>query len=184
MSNEPAPIAPAGDPASSSEPAVSAFTPPASQEELDKIINTAVARTHRKYADYDDLKSKVSGLDESLSKAKGEGRAEAESELASKLFDAEVRAAAQLAGFHDPADAVAQFGDHSGVVSGLDVDKDKLSARLTEIATEKPYLVKADQPKPKIKLKPSLGESPKAQDSPSAKGARAAAALREFSSKR
>lgn len=181
MSNEPAEVEPAGDPAPSNE---SAFTPPASQEELDKIINTAVARTHRKYADYDDLKNKVSGFDASLSQAKSEGRIEAESELAEKLFNAEVRAAAIVAGFHDPTDAIAQFGDHSGVVSGLDVDKDKLSARLTEIATEKPYLVKAEQSKPKIKLKPTLGDSAKAQESPATKGARAAAALREFSSKR
>ncbi|WP_280439021.1 hypothetical protein [Nocardia cyriacigeorgica] len=40
------------------------FKAPASQEELDKIIGSRVARVKSQYADYDDLKSKAAKLDE------------------------------------------------------------------------------------------------------------------------
>lgn len=40
------------------------FTPPATQAELNKIIADRVARERAKYADYGDLKSKASKLDE------------------------------------------------------------------------------------------------------------------------
>lgn len=39
------------------------FTPPASQEELDKIVNGAVARTHKQYEGHDDLKAKAQKWD-------------------------------------------------------------------------------------------------------------------------
>lgn len=35
------------------------FVPPASQEDLDKLINGAVARTHKQYEGHDDLKAKA-----------------------------------------------------------------------------------------------------------------------------
>jgi len=36
-----------------------AFTPPASQEELDKIINGATAKVHKRYEGFDEIKSKA-----------------------------------------------------------------------------------------------------------------------------
>lgn len=42
----------------------SQFKAPASQEELDRIIGDRLARERSKYADYDDLKSKVSRVEE------------------------------------------------------------------------------------------------------------------------
>lgn len=160
------------------------FKPITSQEEFDKAISARLQREKAKYADYEDLKSKVSGFESKLEAAKTEGRSLAESELASKLFDAEVRAAAIVAGFHDPSDALAQFGERESFIDGLKVDQKKLGERLTELATQKPYLVKADQPKPKIALKPRLNESQEKTISTENKSSRAAAALREFSSKR
>jgi len=53
--------APAGE-ATEHQP-TEGFRPPASQEELDRIINTAVARTHKKYEGFDDLKAKADLLD-------------------------------------------------------------------------------------------------------------------------
>ena len=41
-----------------------AFTPPASQADLDQIINARLARERAKFADYDDLKSKAAKFDE------------------------------------------------------------------------------------------------------------------------
>lgn len=40
------------------------FTPPATQEDLDKIINGAVARTHKQYEGHDDLKAKAARWEE------------------------------------------------------------------------------------------------------------------------
>ena len=42
----------------------SGFTPPASQDELNKIITARVERERAKYADFDDLKAKAARLDE------------------------------------------------------------------------------------------------------------------------
>lgn len=160
------------------------FKPIISQDEFDKAISARIQREKAKYSDYEDLKSKVSGFESQLEAAKTEGRSLAESELASKLFDAEVRAAAIVAGFHDPSDALAQFGERDSFIDGLTVDQKKLGERLTELASQKPYLVKADQPKPKITLKPRLSDSQEKRVSSEGKSSRAAAALREFSSKR
>lgn len=40
-----------------------AFTPPATQADLDRIIQDRVARVKNQYADYDDLKTRVTELD-------------------------------------------------------------------------------------------------------------------------
>lgn len=160
------------------------FKPITSQEEFDKAISSRIQREKAKYSDYEELKSQVSGFGSKLEEAKAEGRSLAESDLASKLFDAEVRAAAIVAGFHDPSDVLAQFGERDAFIDGLNVDQKKLGERLTELATQKPYLVKADQLKPKIALKPRLSDSQEKRVAPEGKSLRAAAALREFSSKR
>lgn len=167
---------------SESEP--SGFKPITSQEDFDKAISARIQREKSKFSDYDDLKSKVSGFDSQIEAAKAEGRSLAEADLASKLFDAEVRAAAIVAGFHDPSDALSQFGEREAFIDGLTVDQKKLGERLTELATQKPYLVKDAQIKPKMTLKPRLKDSQEKRVSSDGKSPRAAAALREFSSKR
>lgn len=162
------------------------FKPITTQDELDRVISGRIQRVSAKFADYDDLKSQISGFDARLETARSEGRAKAESGLSDRLFEAEAKAAAAAVGFHDPLDAISAFGPRDGVVSGLDIDSAKLTQRLTEIATQKPYLVKAQQEKSKIALKPRI--TSEAKDKPetpkSSKGARAAAALRDFSSTR
>ena len=155
-----------------------------SQEELDRVISGRIQREKAKFADYDELKSRVQGFDSQLATARNEGKSEAESGFTDRIFQAEVKAAAVAAGFHDPNDAVSAFGSRDGILSGLDVDAGKLSARLSEIAEQKPYLVKAAD-KPKIGLKPKLEPgTEKKNDSSGSKGSRAAAALRDFSSRR
>ena len=170
--------------ASENEADQGGFKPIASQDELDRVISGRIQREKAKFADYDDLKSKVQGFDAQLTAARNKGKEEAESGFTDRIFQAEVKAAAVAAGFHDPNDAVSAFGDREGILSGLDVDAGKLSARLSEIAEQKPYLVKAAD-KPKIRLKPKLETSTeKKAESSSTKGSRAAAALRDFSSRR
>lgn len=57
------------------------FTPPATQEDLDKLINGAVARTHKQYEGHEDLKAKAQKWEAheaaNASKDKPEGKPEA-----------------------------------------------------------------------------------------------------------
>lgn len=64
------------------------FTPPASQDELNKIISERVARERSKFADYTDLKSKAAKFDELDQASKTE-----QERLTEKLVAAEARAA-------------------------------------------------------------------------------------------
>ena len=165
-------------------PEPSAFEPITSQDEFDKRLAARLQRERSKFADYDDLKSKVANLDKITADARSEGEKSASEKLSSKLFEAEVKAAATSLGFHDPADALAQFGSRDGTMKGLDIDSEALSKRLTEIAEAKPYLVKGESG-PKVALKPKIAGNPdkkSGQEAP--KGSKAAAALRAFSSSR
>jgi len=49
-----------------------AFTPPASQADLDRIIGDRVARERGKFADYDELKAKAAELDKASEATKSE----------------------------------------------------------------------------------------------------------------
>lgn len=53
----------AGD-SSDTEGAESQFKPPASQEELDRIIQSRLDRDRKRFADYDDVKAKAGRVDE------------------------------------------------------------------------------------------------------------------------
>lgn len=64
------------------------FKAPTSQEELDRIINTAVARTHKKYGDYDELRAQAAKLSEIEEANKTEAEKQAE-----RLAAAEAKAA-------------------------------------------------------------------------------------------
>ncbi|MFT3971703.1 MAG: hypothetical protein QM695_15865 [Micropruina sp.] len=53
-------------------PAAPAFTPPATQADLDRIIGERVARERAKYGDYGDLKAKAAKFDEVEAASKSE----------------------------------------------------------------------------------------------------------------
>lgn len=56
-----------------------AFTPPASQEDLDKLINGATAKVHKRYEGFDTFKTKAERADEleaEVAKLKGDGEPE------------------------------------------------------------------------------------------------------------
>lgn len=134
------------------------YTPPATQEDLDRIIESRLNREKSKYSDYDDLKAKASRLDEleaanatDLEKAVKKARDEATNEVTAAtnrlLVQAEVRALAAAAKFRDPADAVTQLAGKLADVSveikdGVAVvDSAKAKALVDELATSKSYLV-------------------------------------------
>jgi hypothetical protein len=139
------------------------YTPPATQDDLNRIIGERLAREREKYADYADLKARAAEYDKTLEAAKTETQkaidaARSEGEKAAterahqRLLRSEARAAAAAAKFRDPADAV-QFLDLSAFTVSDDgtVDEKSLTAALADLATRKPYLVddgKGTRPKP------------------------------------
>lgn len=66
----------------------SGFTPPASQDELNKIISARIERERAKYAGFDDLKAKAARLDEIEAASKTEAE-----KMAERLAEAEQSAA-------------------------------------------------------------------------------------------
>ncbi|WP_431800335.1 hypothetical protein [Microbacterium kunmingense] len=183
--------APAGDTTPPAPPAE--FKAPASQDELDRIINAAVARTHKKYEGFDDYKSKAEkwdqledekktpsekAIEEATQRAAGETAAKYERRIATT----EVKAIAAGAGFLDPADALAVLGDEIPK-SGDDIDVDELKKRVEKLAQDKPYLVKEQSRKPRQRPKPDDGDP---QNTTTAKGGKgkATAALRQLAATR
>lgn len=116
------------------------FTAPSSQAELDAIINQAVARTHAKYSDHDDLAAKAKKWDEAQAASQSEvERLTAERDAANKKAedagatavkmarDAAIVVEAAKAGAKNPQHVVALLPadavtvDKDGNVTGADI---------------------------------------------------------------
>lgn len=109
------------------------YEAPESQEALDKIINAAVARTHKQYDGFDDYKAKAEqfdalpqGLDvDAVEQAREEGRAEVRSVLAQErvntAFDSALKSRALS------ANALLNF-DKSAFVKDNAADVDAITA--------------------------------------------------------
>ncbi len=152
------------------------YTPPASQADLDRIINDRLARERAKYSDYTDLKKKAeahdkaladaqSDQDKAVNKAREEGKAEAQAAANARLVAMEVRAQAATAKFRDPSDAIAQLRsegklDDIKVAADGEPDADAIKVLLDDLAKAKPYLVAEDQSKPP----PSFNGGPRQSD--------------------
>lgn len=126
------------------------------QAELDRVVSDRLARERAKFGDYETLKAakaeldqikadNASELDKAVAAARKEGETAAATRANQRLVAAEARALAAAAKFHDPRDA-AQLVDLSKVKVGDDgeVDADAIKALIDQLATERPYLVKAD----------------------------------------
>jgi hypothetical protein len=181
------------DPAAPTEPTeTKAFTAPASQEELDRIITDRLARERAKYADYDDLKTKAqqhdallesqkSDADKAIDEARKSASGEVTQKFLTRLVSTETKSIAATLGFIDPADALAVLGDELPVKDD-DADTDEITRRVKELAEKKPYLVGGDSSrKPRTRPKPDPGNP---QEDPAPKKGRAAAALRTLGATR
>lgn len=169
------------------------FTPPASQEELNRIIEQRLARERGKFADYDDLKAKAAKFDEADAASKSELQKALDqiAERDAKIADLprQIRgqvlrfaSAATARGFLDPEDALAFLP------SDLDVtDEPAVKAALDELADRKPHLLRQEKPKPKPAGRASApgdkGDGDKGEKNLEGKE-RAAAALRAFAQTR
>ena len=72
----------------------SGFTPPASQEDLNRIIEKRLERERAKYGDYDDLKAKAARLDDIEAATKTEAEKQAERVAAAEKAAADAKAEA------------------------------------------------------------------------------------------
>lgn len=171
----------------------STYTPPATQADLDRIIQDRLKRA--KPADYEDLKAKAAEYDKykesskteqqkAIDAARAEGAQEVTGKFTTRIVNADIRATAATLGFSDPQDAIALFGDISRVdITDDGPDAKAIKARLDEIAKEKPYLLKTTTgPKVATKPKPVKGEESDADIKPGK--SKAAAALRQLGAAR
>lgn len=171
----------------------STFTPPATQADLDRIIQDRLARERKNFADYEDLKAKATEYDKfkesskteqqkAIDAAKAEGANEVTGKFTTRIVNAEIKATAATLGFSDPGDAVALFGDISSVeITDDGPDAEAIKTKLADIAKNKPYLLKGDSsPKVATRPKPKTGSESTETNKPAGKS-RSAAALREFS---
>lgn len=158
---------PAPEPTPTAPPKAPEFTPPASQADLDRIVTERLAREKAKFADYDDLKSKASKLDELEAANKTElEKATARAEAAERERD-EARTQSLR----------AQVAADKGVpaASLLGTTKEELEAKADELIAWRD----ADK---KPKPKPAVGQlkSGATGDAEHTGRERAAAALRQL----
>lgn len=92
------------------------FTPPATQDDLNKIINDRLNRERAKFADYEDLKSKASEYDKAVEASKTEAQKQAEelAALQSKVTEYETRE--QIAAWK--SEVSAETGVPANVLAG------------------------------------------------------------------
>lgn len=135
------------------------FTPPATQEEFNRIINERVKREREKYADYGDLKAKASKLDEIEKANQSElERAQQEAAAARAELEAERLNARRLQIANDHKIT----GDYLDLLSGSDEQE------LTEKATKIAALIAAQEaPQSGVRelVVPGEGKSPAALNS-------------------
>lgn len=162
-------------------------SPAFTQADVDRIVGERIARERAKFADYDELKSKVESVksdqERALEAARAEGESKVREQFVSRIFQSEVRLAAKEFGFHSPEDAIAHFGDASQVVDDSgEIDVKAVEKRLGEIASAKPYLTAEDSSP--VATRPNIrrGTRQSKQDGPQ-KGA-AAELLRAYSRSR
>lgn len=175
-----------------------AYTPPASQADLDRIIESRLARERQRLAgeyggdaatvkkqleDYQKhLDAQKTDHDRALDEAKTTATTETTQKFLSRLVGSEVKALASVAGFNDPADALAVIDPAKLPVKDDEPDTEAIKKLVDDLANAKPYLLKAGKPTPRTRPKPGQGEQNDTGNEPG-KG-KAAAALRALGANR
>ena len=175
-----------------------AYTPPATQADFDRAVESRLARERQKLAgeyggdvasvkaqlaDYEKYKeSQKTETEKAIDEAKKGTAAETAQRFLSKLVGSEVKALAASLGFNDPADALAVIDQAKLPVKDDEPDTDELKKLVEKLATDKPYLLKAGKPTPRTRPKPGEGD-PTDTATTAGKG-KAAAALRALGANR
>lgn len=137
------------DDESDAPPAPPSWKPPASQEELDKIIAARVARVQKKYADYDSLREKAARADaldnelateteKAVRAAREEERKEIQAKTTPRLVRAEFRAAAKGVLSTEQLDSLLEDVDLNRFITDTgDVDEDRIAKKISALAPPK-----------------------------------------------
>lgn len=175
-----------------------AYTPPASQADLDRIIESRLARERQKLSseyggdaatvkkqleEYQAFKeSQKTETEKAIDEAKKGTASEVTQRFLTRLVGSEVKSIAAAAGFNDPADALAVIDPASLPVKDDEPDAEAIKKLVDKLATDKPYLLKAGKPTPRTRPKPGQGEP--TDTSPEGGKGKAAAALRSLGAAR
>lgn len=118
------------------------FVPPASQEELDRLINKATGKVHGRYPDYDLLKEKAakhdalemelgSAADKAAAKAREDERAKQNEQWIPRVVKAEFKAAAKGVLTEEQVTDLLEDIDLSKFVTATgDVDEEKIAKKI------------------------------------------------------
>ena len=174
-----------------SESGGSTYTAPATQADLDRIVESRLAREREKFKGHDDFKAKAEKWDaledekktpseKAIEEARAESARETSARYERRIASTEIKSLAASAGFLDPADALAVLGEEVPKKDD-EIDVDELKKRVDKLATDKPYLVKEPSRKPRTRPQPRTGDQQ--GDDTAGKGGKgkAAAALRQLS---
>lgn len=136
----------------------SGWTPPASQEELNRIIAERISREKAKYADYNDLKSKASKYDELDAASKSEleraNERAAQAERERDAIQSETLRLSVIARHQIPADY------HEFIVGGSEEDLEAKAQKVLTLISNKT----SDSPFPKADPSQGAGGSGKASN--------------------
>lgn len=177
----------------------SAYTPPASQADLDRIIESRLSRERQKLAgeyggdaatvkkqleEYAQFKeSQKTETEKAIDEAKKGTASEVTQRFLTRLVGSEVKSIAAVAGFNDPADALAVIDPAKLPVTDDEPDTEAIKKLVDKLAADKPYLLKpGTKPTPRTRPKPGEGE-PTDTATTAGKG-KAAAALRALGATR
>jgi len=157
------------------------FTAPASQEELDRIIESRLARERTKYQGFDDIKAKAEKWDQleeekktpsekAIQEATEKARAEVAGKYERQIAESRVESIATAAGFIDPSDAVLRVLTGEIPKRDDEIDFDELKALVEKLAKDKPHLIAPDRrarpgkqdAKPGVRVAGAAGEKGKA----------------------
>lgn len=175
-----------------------AYTPPGSQADLDRIIESRLARERQKLAgeyggdassvkaqlaEYEKYKeSQKTETEKAIDEAKKGTASEVTQRFLTRLVGSEVKAIAASVGFNDPSDALTVINQAELPVKDDEPDTDAIKKLIEKLAADKPYLLKAGKPTPRVRPKPGQGEP---NDTPLEGGkGKAAAALRALGANR
>lgn len=172
---------PTPEPTPDPTPEPSPFTAPASQDELDRIIEARLARERKRFEGFDALKEKASKWDQleeekktpsekAIQEATDKARAEVAGKYERQIAEGRVESIASAAGFIDPADAVLRVLQGELPRKDDELDVDALKALVEKLAKEKPHLIAPErrarpgrqEPKPGVRVSGSTGEKGKA----------------------
>lgn len=141
------------------------YTPPATQDELNKIVEARLARERAKFADYDDLKTKASEYDKVTEASKTELQKERE----------RAEAAERKAAAYEAKEQVAAWA--SEIVKGSSIPANALRGSTKEELTEHFEVLKGIAPAPAQRRGTPPGKQRADGEKP---GSRAAQALRDL----